>query len=180
MSAQLRHETAVREEMIWKNISAQNCSRVFSPKNARRHLTTSLWSANVMMRSWPGEDVVPRREPLMFTHEFDLSRRCAFGKCAVFNPLQTQSLSLCSAVCFPLHSFAASSFSSSLAVAPPPPRPMQVYSRWTSLSWTRSAPPPFLPDAQDFQIPPSLTQSEHRAGCPFPGPAGCLRLMWGC
>ncbi len=176
MSAQLRHETAVREEMIWKNISAQNCSRVFSPKNARRHLTTSLWSANVMMRSWPGEDVVPRREQLMFTHEFDLSRRCAFGKCAVFNPLQTQSLSLCSAVCFP--------FTLSLLLLSPPPSqshpPPQVYSRWTSLSWTRSAPPPFLPNAQDFQIPPSLTQSEHRAGCPFPGPAGCLRLMWGC
>lgn len=60
------------------------------PKNARRHLTTSLWSANVMMRFWPGEDVVPRCEFLMSTHEFDLSRRCAFGNCAVFNPLQTQ------------------------------------------------------------------------------------------
>lgn len=122
MSAQLRDETNVRGDDVTQT-SARKIVPVFSPKNARRHLTTSLWSANMMMRVWPGDDVVPRRESLMSTHEFDLSRRCAFGNCAVFNPLQTQALPSLSLFLlsrmFPLHSFAASSFSSSLVVVSP-------------------------------------------------------------
>lgn len=139
--------------------------------HARTHLPTSLWSANMMMRCRPGEDVVPRREPLVSTHEFDVSRRCA-----VFNPLRTQALPLLSLSlsALPYVSPFSSAFSSLEVISPL----VQVYFRWTSLSWTR------LRFSRTLRTPPNSTITPSiraESGVSLQGQQGAaLGIMWGC